>query len=226
MIVLPRSFCFDISIVKFPDTYEQTCYRYPGRSKKHSLPASNRQVPTLSLNFNRHEDVDDITRQLETAVRKMSRGSPNLTSPNRLCGTSPCRFSTVGPTVFTDLTLNGGNRIGLSGLARGYEQYRESLMDLRPQSMEFGEASSDDLSSEWDSCSESESSPIPGIPFIEFPPTLIPRRPQREAGSDGTPLLPDETASGQSGDRSSEEEVGTNASRSSLKRVSGLGRLA
>ena len=39
---------------------------------------------------------------------------------------------------------------GLSGLAKGYEQYRESLTFLRPTT-EYGEASSDDLSSEWES---------------------------------------------------------------------------
>ena len=57
--------------------------------------------------------------------------------------------------------------MGLSGLARGYEQYRESLISLRPAT-EFGEASSDDLSSEWESCSESESSPV-AITFNSFP---------------------------------------------------------
>jgi hypothetical protein len=44
----------------------------------------------------------------------------------------------------------------LSGLAKGYEQYRESLTQLRPTT-EFGEPSSDDLSSEWESSSEAES---------------------------------------------------------------------
>ena len=66
---------------------------------------------------------EDVTKSLESAVRKMSRGS----SPN---------FS---PEFYS----------GLSGLAKGYEQYRESLTFLRPTT-EFGEPSSDDLSSEWD----------------------------------------------------------------------------
>ena len=63
--------------------------RSPCRSKKHSLPVTSRPVPVLSLNnFDTARqdgpgDDDDVTKQLETAVRKMSRGSPNLTSPNR-----------------------------------------------------------------------------------------------------------------------------------------------
>ena len=75
---------------------------------------------------------EDVTKSLESAVRKMSRGS----SPNHL---SPEFYS------------------GLSGLAKGYEQYRESLTFLRPTT-EFGEPSSDDLSSEWDESSNESSS--------------------------------------------------------------------
>lgn len=66
-------------------------------------------------------------------MRKMSRGS----SP--LFGSSPETFS------------------GLSGLAKGYEQYKESLTFLRPTT-EYGEPSSDDLSSEWESSAETEQS--------------------------------------------------------------------
>jgi len=65
----------------------------------------------------------EVTASLESAVRKISR-----TSPGRPPG--------------------GGVRAGLAILARGYEQYREGIQLLRPT--EFGEASSDDLSSEWE----------------------------------------------------------------------------
>ena len=151
--------------------------RSVSKNKKYSLPASSRPVPVLSLNSHAAaDDDDDFTRQLESAVRKMSRGSPNLTSPNRMSRTSPSRFCPTGATYLTDLSLSAcSNRIGLSGLARGYEQYRESLMSLRPAT-EFGEASSDDLSSEWDSCSESDSSPIAGVPFIGYPVGVIRRQ--------------------------------------------------
>ena len=120
-----------------------------GRSKKLSHPGP---VPKLSLQHHNDEATgaggrgrrrsedggggggggaleDDltcrVTTSLESAVRKMSRSSPSR-SPNRL-----------------DLC---GIRAGLSILARGYEQYREGIQFLRPT--EFGEASSDDLSSE------------------------------------------------------------------------------
>ncbi len=157
--------------------------RSPGRAKKHSLPAISRPVPTLSLNNGDNSSHDDdVTRQLESAVRKMSRGSPSLqgSSPNRMSRTSPSRFSSS--PYLTDLNLSNC-RMGLSGLARGYEQYRESLMSLRPAT-EFGEASSDDLSSEWESSSESDSSPI-GLTFSGFPPNGGARRQSRLDVSDG-----------------------------------------
>ena len=116
-------------------------YNYP-TSKKLSLSATPTPVPTLHLRHHSMDEetdaeVDRVTQSLETAVRKISRGSPNLlTSPNRspnmLTGDLASRFA------------------GLSGMARGYEQYRESLVCLRPTG-EYGEASSDDLSSEWES---------------------------------------------------------------------------
>ena len=78
-----------------------------------------------------------MTKSLESAVRKISRGS----SPNHL-----------SPEIYS----------GLSGLAKGYEQYRESLTFLRPTT-EFGEPSSDDLSSEWDG----ENEPIAVVNLTE-----------------------------------------------------------
>ena len=77
-------------------------------------------------------NLEDVTKSLESAVRKMSRGS----SP--LFGSSPTTIETFS---------------GLSGLAKGYEQYKESLTLLRPTT-EYGEPSSDDLSSEWESSNE------------------------------------------------------------------------
>ena len=115
------------------------------RIKKHSMPV----VPILSLNDAMDDDEeDDVTKRLETAVRRISRGSPNrqgYPGASPLIGrTSPNRF--VCPT-------QEESPVGLSGLAKGYEQYREWLTTLRPTT-EFGEASSDDLSSEWESSAE------------------------------------------------------------------------
>ena len=96
-----------------------------------------------------------VTQSLESAVRKLSR-----TSPNR-----------------SEMT---GIRAGLAILARGYEQYREGIQLLRPT--EFGEASSDDLSSEWESADmeNNNHSPVsssPATPVRKFPLPLSPERP-------------------------------------------------
>jgi len=92
-------------------------------------------------------------------------------------------------------------------------------MALRPAT-EFGEASSDDLSSEWDSCSESDSSPVTGIPFTGYP-ACLPRRKSRGEGSGDAPDSNADVSSG-NGDRSSEEDVGCDGSqsRTASKRVS------
>jgi hypothetical protein len=57
------------------------------RRKKHSLPAITLPVPILSLGTESilSHDSADVTKSLESAVRKMSRGS----SPNHLMGSSP-----------------------------------------------------------------------------------------------------------------------------------------
>ena len=74
----------------------------------------------------------------------MSRGS----SP--LYGSSPLNPGEIQIQTCLNLSVSSS---GLSGLAKGYEQYRESLTSLRPTT-EYGEPSSDDLSSEWESSSE------------------------------------------------------------------------
>ena len=71
-----------------------------------------------------------VTQSLESAVRKLSRSSPNRAGGQDMPGI----------------------RAGLAILARGYEQYREGIHLLNPT--EFGEASSDDLSSEWESSAD------------------------------------------------------------------------
>ena len=147
------------------------------RSKKFSLSASSPAGPAVTANLTRsmngydnHDEEEegeeeDVTKSLETAVRKISRGN----SPN------PLRSS---PNLFNnDLScLRIG---GLSGLARGYEQYRQSLTFLRPM-VEFGEASSDDLSSEWESNSDVENNNN----SLKMPPmttTVVPMLPKAAA---------------------------------------------
>ena len=116
------------------------------RLKKHSMPV----VPILSLNDADGDDEDDVTKRLETAVRRISRGSPNRQG---YAGNSPL-IGRTSPNRFV-CSPQEESPVGLSGLARGYEQYREWLTTLRPTT-EFGEASSDDLSSEWESSAELE----------------------------------------------------------------------
>lgn len=52
-----------------------------------------------------------------------------------------------------------------SELAPGYEQYQKSLLEV-PTSIEYGDASSDDLSSEWDS-------DVPDVPRVDQPKVSI-----------------------------------------------------
>lgn len=101
-----------------------------------------------------------VTQSLESAVRKLSRSSPNRS------GGQP------------DMP---GIRAGLAILARGYEQYREGIHLLNPT--EFGEASSDDLSSEWESSADQENNngsdpmcPLSPAPQV-FSLPLSPERP-------------------------------------------------
>lgn len=114
-------------------------------------------IPSLRKMYSEEEDEEDhqvtcsVTHSLESAVRKLSR-----TSPNR-----------------SDLS---GIRAGLAILARGYEQYREGIQLLRPT--EFGEASSDDLSSEWESADlENNNNGGSSSPVRRFPLPLSPDRP-------------------------------------------------
>ena len=81
-------------------------------------------------------------------------------------------------------------------------------MALRPAT-EFGEASSDDLSSEWESSSESECSPV-GNTFTGFPGT--------GARSDGS-LIGFIDKSGEGQDSGSGEQAATPIMRTTSKRV-------
>merc|ERR1711899_258245 len=89
----------------------------------------------------------------------MSRGNSPLygSSPLNIGGgngnsSSQCSVTNINNNIEQPSYISG-----LSVLAKGYEQYRESLFLLR-HTTEYGEASSDDLSSEWESSNESEAS--------------------------------------------------------------------
>ncbi len=75
---------------------------------------------------------------------------PNIGQEAAAGAASSPRGSRYGPALASSPSrCQAVPLAGLTGLARGYEQYRESLNLLRPTT-EFGEASSDDLSSEWE----------------------------------------------------------------------------
>lgn len=132
----------------------------PAATKKCSLPSSPRLrqgrdgcLAGLRRLYPSQEEPEarcEVTQSLETAVRKLSR--PSMGSPGV-----------------------EGIRAGLAILARGYEQYREGIQVLR--TTEFGEASSDDLSSEWESSQECEggSSGARRFPLPLLPPDRRPR---------------------------------------------------
>lgn len=70
--------------------------------------------------------------------------SPDAWNASRRRSPSPFRRS-ISPVNFGD-----GSRRGSATTPTGYEMYQKSLLEV-PVSMDYGDASSDDLSSEWDS---------------------------------------------------------------------------
>ncbi|CAH1710454.1 unnamed protein product [Aphis gossypii] len=60
-------------------------------------------------------------------------------------------LQTNATSTTTMTTCSTVGRTGLTSVAPGYEQYQKSLLEVPWPHAEYGEASSDDLSSEWDS---------------------------------------------------------------------------
>ncbi|KAF0768069.1 inositol-trisphosphate 3-kinase B isoform X3, partial [Aphis craccivora] len=60
-------------------------------------------------------------------------------------------LQTNATSTTTMTTCSTVGRTGLTSAAPGYEQYQKSLLEVPWPHAEYGEASSDDLSSEWDS---------------------------------------------------------------------------
>ena len=132
-----------------------------------------------------------MTKSLESAVRKISRGS----SPNCLT-----------PEIYS----------GLSGLAKGYEQYRESLTFLRP-STEFGEPSSDDLSSEWDETANEQS--IAVVNLTESLANTLALNAVRRRQLESSKLQPDGIEENNNEEEEEDEEVEKTKAVESCKKV-------
>eukprot|EP00096_Caligus_rogercresseyi_P009110 TRINITY_DN3035_c0_g1_i1.p1 TRINITY_DN3035_c0_g1~~TRINITY_DN3035_c0_g1_i1.p1 ORF type:complete len:548 (-),score=153.11 TRINITY_DN3035_c0_g1_i1:99-1742(-) len=124
------------------------------RPKKFSTDSSSSPIhhhhPDISI-YAYDGGNDSVTESLEKAVRKISRGS----SPN------------MPPRVSPVLEF-------MNSLARGYEEYRASLKSILPPT-EYGEASSDDLSSEWDTSDSESNNPFSPRPRLPTPQLLSPQ---------------------------------------------------
>lgn len=90
-----------------------------------------------------------------TYCRQLTTQTVSSTTDNRLAPWTPSSHTT-NPTAVLTLSLPS-TPAGMTGpegrtpLAPGYEQYSKSLLEVPYTPAEYGEASSDDLSSEWDS---------------------------------------------------------------------------
>lgn len=132
------------------------------------------------------DDRDDNSYTLQINNFNNKECGMYANSPEIRCSPSPCVFDSCDhsnrlspspnrtPSPDSDCSprfrrrslrrsaspVNPGSRRG-SEVAPGYEQYQKSLLEV-PPSTEYGDASSDDLSSEWDS-------DVPDIPRSEQP---------------------------------------------------------
>lgn len=82
-----------------------------------------------------------------TGVRYSRHYNRNFSNHSKSRSPSPCVGN--GNSV-KQLVLSSSSASGILLAAPGYEQYQKSLLEV-PFHAEYGEASSDDLSSEWDS---------------------------------------------------------------------------
>lgn len=89
----------------------------------------------------------------KTAGNRLNRNSYNYGS-RQACGgpksRSPSPLYGNGASI-KQLVLSSSTASNLLLAAPGYEQYQKSLLEVPLLHTEYGEASSDDLSSEWDS---------------------------------------------------------------------------
>lgn len=104
-------------------------------------------------------------RSTSNSPYKMSKAFSESHSLCRDCDSNPClakRSNMMG----TSSSDNLSKRIAASGLSTGYAQYQMDLLEV-PMPRDYGDASSDDLSSEWDSdVQETHRSPKVFILFL------------------------------------------------------------
>lgn len=125
-----------------------------------------------------YNKTDTTTTEEALQLNNKNQCNLYLTSPEIRCSPSPCVFDscdnhTVNRTPspaesdcsprFRRRSLRRSASPVRRGsvLAPGYEQYQKSLLEV-PASTEYGDASSDDLSSEWDS-------DVPDVPRSDQP---------------------------------------------------------
>lgn len=101
-----------------------------------------------SKRSNHTVNVKTTSAATTTTTTRYSRHRHHFNAPSKSRSPSP-RIGN-GSSV-KQLVLSSTSASGILLAAPGYEQYQKSLLEVPLHHAEYGEASSDDLSSEWDS---------------------------------------------------------------------------
>jgi hypothetical protein len=81
----------------------------------------------------------------------MRRASSPASGSATASAAAALMLQTTATSTTTMITYSTVGTAGSTSAAPGYEQYQKSLLEVPWPHAEYGEASSDDLSSEWDS---------------------------------------------------------------------------
>lgn len=129
--------------------------------------SSNEEDATSTTSSHIIKPLRQRKRSTSNSPYKMSKAFSESHSLCRDCDSNPClakRSNMMG----TSSSDNLRKRIATSGLSTGYAQYQMDLLEV-PMPRDYGDASSDDLSSEWDSdVQETHRSPKVFILFLLF----------------------------------------------------------
>lgn len=111
--------------------------------------SSNEEDATTTSSSHIIKPLRQRKRSTSNSPYKMSKAFSESHSLCRDCDSNPClaKRSNIMGTSSSD---NLRKRIASSGLSTGYAQYQMDLLEV-PMPRDYGDASSDDLSSEWDS---------------------------------------------------------------------------